>query len=156
MHGYTAEQGLRLEYPGKKPIKEILATSPGNYEPSEAYCDGDNRLYHADNLPVLAALAQDESVAGKVRLVYIDPPFATATGFESRKQKHAYNDHLVGPAFVEALRERLILIHRLLADDGSLYLHLDERSLPSSRPSVGVHSQPPLLAPDRGVCRRRE
>ena len=37
------------------------------------------------------------------------------------------HDHLVGPDFVEALRERLVLIHRLLADDGSLYLHLDGR-----------------------------
>lgn len=121
------EQGLRLEYPGKKPVKDILATAPGHYTPAVVYGAGDNRLYHDDNLPVLAALAQDESVAGKVKLVYIDPPFATAASFESRKQKHAYDDHLVGPAFIEALRERLILIHRLLADDGSLYLHLDER-----------------------------
>lgn len=86
-----------------------------------------NRLYHADNLGVLAALAKDEAVAGKVRLVYIDPPFATDSAFESRQQQHAYDDHLTGAAFVEALRERLILIHQLLADDGSLYLHLDSR-----------------------------
>ena len=64
-----------------------------------------------------------------MRLVYIDPPFATASAFESRKQNHAYDDYTVGPAFVEALRERLILIHQLLADDGSLYLHLDERMI---------------------------
>ena len=127
VEGHSAEQRLRLEYPGKKPVEEILGTPPGRYEASKAHCGGDNRLYHGDNLGVLAALAQDESVAGKVRLVYIDPPFSTAAAFESRKQKHAYNDHLVGPDFVEALRERLILIHRILADDGSLYLHLDER-----------------------------
>jgi adenine-specific DNA-methyltransferase len=120
-------QFLRLEYPGKKSVSEILATPPGMYVPDASYAEGDNRLYDGDNLPVLAALTQDESVVGKVRLVYIDPPFATAAAFESRKQKHAYDDHLVGPAFVEALRERLILLHRLLADDGSLYLHLDER-----------------------------
>ncbi len=124
---YPAGQGLRLEYAGKKTTDEILATPAGFYEPSGVHGAGDNRLYHADNLAVLAALARDESVAGKVRLVYIDPPFATAAAFESRKQDHAYDDHLVGPAFVESLRERLILIHRLLADDGSLYLHLDGR-----------------------------
>jgi adenine-specific DNA-methyltransferase len=118
---------FRLEYPGKKSVNEILATPPGLYIPSSTYNAGENRLYHDDNLSVLATLAQDKSVAGNVRLVYIDPPFSTAATFESRKQKHAYHDHLVGPAFVEALRERLILIHRLLADDGSLYLHLDER-----------------------------
>jgi len=124
---HPADQDLRLDYPGKKPAEEILATQPGCFELSKSYGGGGDRLYHADNLAVLATLMQDESVAGKVRLVYIDPPFATAAAFESRKQRHAYDDHLVGPAFVEALRERLILIHRLLADDGSLYLHLDER-----------------------------
>ncbi|WP_372486164.1 site-specific DNA-methyltransferase [Stenotrophomonas sepilia] len=121
--------GFRLEYSGKKSTEEILSTPAGRYVPNEAYAAGDNRLYHADNLPVLSALAQDESVVGKVKLVYIDPPFATASAFESRGQKHAYDDHLVGPAFVESLRERLVLIHRLLADDGSLYLHLDERMI---------------------------
>jgi len=118
---------LRLEYPGKKPVEAILETPPGQYYPSATYCTGENRLYHADNLGVLAALAQDETVAGQVRLVYIDPPFATASAFHSRKQNHAYDDHLVGAEFIEFLRERLVLIHRLLADDGSLYLHLDER-----------------------------
>ena len=121
--------GFRLEYPGKKSVENILATPAGRYAPNATYVGGNNRLYHADNLAVLAALAQDESVVGKVKLVYIDPPFATASAFESRKQKHAYDDHLVGPAFVESLRARLILIHRLLADDGSLYLHLDERMI---------------------------
>ena len=114
--------GFRLEYPGKKAQEDILALPAGRYSPNPAYSAGDNRLYHADNLAVLAALAKDEAVSGKVKLVYIDPPFATASSFESRKQNHAYDDHLVGPDFVETLRERLILIHRLLADDGSLYL----------------------------------
>ena len=128
--GHPADTGgFRLEYPGKKSAEEILATPAGRYVPNPAYVGGDNRLYHADNLAVLSALAQDATVAGKVKLVYIDPPFATASAFESRKQKHAYDDHLVGPAFVESLRERLVLIHRLLADDGSLYLHLDERMI---------------------------
>jgi adenine-specific DNA-methyltransferase len=129
-NGHLADTGgFRLEYPGKKSVEEILATPAGRYVPNPAYVGGDNRLYHADNLPVLSALAQDPSVAGKVKLVYIDPPFATASTFKSREQRHAYDDHLVGPAFVESLRERLILIHRLLADDGSLYLHLDERMI---------------------------
>ncbi|MBT9136736.1 MAG: DNA adenine methyltransferase YhdJ [Firmicutes bacterium] len=126
---YPDAQGFRLEYPGKKSEETILATPAGRYEPNAAHVGGENRLYHADNLSVLAALALDGEVAGKIKLVYIDPPFATASAFESRKQKHAYYDHLVGPAFVESLRERLILIHRLLADDGSLYLHLDERMI---------------------------
>jgi adenine-specific DNA-methyltransferase len=120
-----APDGVRLEYPGKRPVDEILATPPGRYAPARG--GGDNRLYHADNLPVLAALLADPAVAGRVRLVYIDPPFATAAAFESRAQAHAYDDALVGAAYLESLRARLVLLHRLLADDGSLYLHLDER-----------------------------
>jgi len=123
----TAE--FRLDYPGKKTKEDILSIPAGNYVPDAIFNNGNNRLYHADNLQVLAALAQDKSVVGKVKLVYIDPPFATAAAFESRKQKHAYDDCLTGAAFVEALRERLVFIHRLLADDGSLYLHLDERMI---------------------------
>jgi len=120
---------FRLDYPGKKTSEEILATPAGHYVPDTVFNCGENRLYHADNLHVLAALAQDESIAGKIKLAYIDPPFATAAAFESRKQAHAYDDYLTGAEFVEALRERLIFIHHLLADDGSFYLHLDERMI---------------------------
>lgn len=124
-HGDT--NGFRLEYPGKKSLEEILAIPAGFYTPNLNCHGGNNRLYYADNLAVLVALAQDKNINGKVKLVYIDPPFATAATFESRKQNHAYDDYLVGPDFVETLRERLIWIHRLLADDGSIYLHLDAR-----------------------------
>lgn len=120
-------QGVKLEYPGKKPIETIINTPPGRYKPGSASSPGGNRIYHADNLGVLAALALDNTICGQVRLVYIDPPFATASAFESRKQRHAYNDHLVGAEYIESLRERLVLIHRILAEDGSLYLHLDAR-----------------------------
>lgn len=125
--GHADAAGFRLEYPGKKSIEEILATPISRFVPIVGYCGEGGRLYHADNLQVLAALVKDKSVFKKIKLVYIDPPFSTAAAFESRTQRHAYDDHLVGPAFVEALRERLILIYHLLADDGSLYLHLDER-----------------------------
>ena len=123
----AATGGFRLEYPGKKPESAILAATPGQYKPRPEHSRGKNRLYHSDNLSALAALLRDDSVSGQIKLVYIDPPFATAARFESRDQTYAYDDTLVGPDFVESLRERLILINRLLARDGSLYLHLDSR-----------------------------
>ena len=116
---------VRLEYPGKMPAEAILGIAPRQYQLMEGA--GPDRLYFADNLGVLATLASDPEVAGKVRLAYLDPPYATAGSFESRTQIHAYDDALVGPEFIESLRARLLLLHRLLADDGSLYLHLDER-----------------------------
>lgn len=123
---------LSLEYLGKRPVAEILKTNPVD---SELLWDGSavtsanesNRLYYADNLGAMASLLKDETVAGKVRLVYIDPPFATLSAFHSRSLEHAYEDTLGGPDFVEFLRERLILLRELLAADGSIYLHLDEK-----------------------------
>src|SRR6266568_1189718 len=118
---------IRLEYAGKKNSAEILATKPTNLVQVGKRFQGENRLIFGENLGVLATLAHDERVAGKVRLIYIDPPFATQSAFHSRKLAPAYEDILAGAEFIEFLRERLILLHRLLAEDGSLYLHLDER-----------------------------
>lgn len=122
-----ATANIRLEYPGKKTVGEILA-SPAT--PLVALKKGtlqENRLIFGDNLGVLAALSKDNSIAGKVRLVYIDPPYATQSAFHSRQLTPAYEDTLAGAGFIESLRERLVWLHHLLADDGSLYLHLDER-----------------------------
>lgn len=85
-----------------------------------------NRLYYGDNLPILASLLYASSIRGKVRLIYIDPPFATKSVFQSRAQADAYCDLLAGAHYVEFIRERLILLRELLAEDGSIYVHLDE------------------------------
>jgi len=97
-----------------------------------------NMLIRGDNIDALACLMDLPDVAGSVRLVYIDPPFATGQEFRSgrkrsatisasRKDPVAYDDRLSGAAFLEFLRRRLILLRELLADDGSIYLHLDAR-----------------------------
>jgi len=124
----TSSAPITLSYPGKKPAQEILAGAPGIFE-SVPYSTGNlgKRLYFADNLPVLTHLAQDASVCGKVRLVYIDPPFATQTVFHSRKLSHAYADVFDTADYLEFMRERLIMLHRLLAVDGSIYVHLDAK-----------------------------
>ena len=118
---------MRLEYAGKLPIRDILALPAGQYTTSENHKGNPNRLYHDDNLPVLCSLYREEGIRGHVRLVYIDPPFATEASFESRTRRHAYDDHLAGAGYVEALRHRLVLIRELLSNDGALYLHLDAR-----------------------------
>ena len=75
----------------------------------------------------MARLRDDPKVRGNVRLIYIDPPFATGSVFQSRSLQDAYDDSLVGAQFVEFLRERIIILHDLLADDGSIYVHLDRK-----------------------------
>jgi adenine-specific DNA-methyltransferase len=120
-----------LHYVGKRPEEEILAT--GSAETRMLWDNGirsgsadDSRLYFGENLSVLSHLLNDPSVRGKVRLVYIDPPFATNSVFQSRSQNDAYSDLLAGSHYIEFIRERLILLRELLADDGSIYVHLDE------------------------------
>jgi len=117
-----------LTYDGKASVREVLDTKA-----AEIRClwkgDGEsqNRLYFGENSRILAALMEEPSIKGKVRLIYIDPPFSTQSSFYSRKQRHAYEDTRVGAEYVEFLRRRIILLAELLANDGSLYLHLDEK-----------------------------
>ncbi|MFB2769797.1 site-specific DNA-methyltransferase [Pelatocladus sp. BLCC-F211] len=118
---------FRLEYEDKATRDEILAIAPAKLA-HVLSVEGlhKNRLFYGENLRVLRTLLDDDNVAGKVSLVYIDPPYATGSGFTSRKQDHAYHDLIEGAEYLEFLRRRLILIKELLADDGSIYVHLDE------------------------------
>ena len=119
---------VELSYPGKRPLSEILDTPSGTF--SIVITGGKNKqLYFAENLSALAALTADKSVCGKVQLVYIDPPYATQTVFQSRKLTHAYEDVFETGEYVDFLRERLAFLHRLLAEDGSIYLHIDDKML---------------------------
>lgn len=83
------------------------------------------RLYHADNIDVLTLLINDEKVRGKVDLIYIDPPYNTGGAFETRDFKHAYNDNYTIEAYLNFMYARLELMHTLLSDRGSIYIHLD-------------------------------
>ena len=117
---------VTIEYPGKMCAHQVLEHKPGRYV-SKSNTENPNRLYHDDNLHVLAHLAQDVNVAGKVTLAYIDPPFATNGRFHYRRMNHAFSDNLTGSTYIETLRHRLIFIHHLLSDRGSIYLHLDSK-----------------------------
>jgi len=122
----------RLFYKGKTSEDEILRTKPANvyllWNDNDNYkAASKNRLYFGDNLPILASLLNDSSVIGKVKLIYIDPPFATGGIFQSRKQVNAYQDILTGPSYLEFLRRRLVILRELLAEDGSIYIHLDNK-----------------------------
>jgi adenine-specific DNA-methyltransferase len=86
-----------------------------------------NRLYYGDNLSVMTDLLKDESVKGKIRLIYIDPPYATNSVFQTRKQQDAYTDLLTGDDYLNFMHERLVLMKELLANDGSIYVHLDNK-----------------------------
>jgi adenine-specific DNA-methyltransferase len=121
---------VEITYPGKRRAEDILKTPPGMFEVvrrEKKTAAAGNRLYYGDNLSVLAHLNQDPSIKGKVRLIYIDPPYATQTVFHSRELAHAYEDVFELAEYLEFMRERLIFLHSLLADDGTIYVHLDAK-----------------------------
>lgn len=97
--------------------------------------DSLNRLIFGDNLQALKSLLRLKQQGGLrnpdgshgFKLIYLDPPFATARDFAADTEELAYADKVVGAKFVEFLRRRLILMRELLAPDGNLYVHLDEK-----------------------------
>lgn len=128
-NGHHLSIDITLSYDGKQSEKEILATKPAKLKrvsTNGVKGAAPNRLYAGENLAVLAALLNDPAVRGKVRLIYIDPPYATRSVFQSRRQADAYSDLLEGAHYIEFLRARLILLRELLAADGSIYVHLDD------------------------------
>ena len=127
-----------LVYHGKEREEDIIAdTLAAPLQPVRTFgangVDWHNMLIFGDNLQVMKSLLEMKK-AGKlcnadgtpgVRLVYIDPPFATKQEFRGTQDQKAYQDKIAGASFVEFLRKRLVLIRELLADDGTVYVHLD-------------------------------
>lgn len=123
---------VELTYRGKVPASQVLETapcSPIELLGSASGISSGNRFYFGENLHVLAHLMRNPEISGKVRLVYIDPPFSTQTVFHARSLEHAYEDVLSGAVYIEFVRQRLILLREIMADDGSLYIHLDAKML---------------------------
>ncbi len=78
----------------------------------------DNRLIFGDNLLALKALEQE--FAGKVKCVFIDPPYNTGSAFTH------YDDGVEHSLWLSLMRDRLELIRRLLSEDGSLWITIDD------------------------------
>lgn len=130
----------RLVYEGKLTREEVLAQTPAApWQLVRSFCDErpfedgwQNLLVWGDNLLAMRELLADQrgpnrfGTRDKIKLVYIDPPFATRQDFMKDKEK-AYRDKVAGSKFLEFLRRRLILLRELLADDGSIYVHLDTK-----------------------------
>ena len=78
----------------------------------------DNILIHGDNLLALKALEQEYT--GKVKCVFIDPPYNTGSAFEH------YDDGIEHSLWLSLIRDRIALLKRLLSEDGSLWLTIDD------------------------------
>jgi len=132
-----------LEYAGKRSKAAILAEAGagiGAAPLQTVRCFGEakddewkNLIVQGDNLQFLKTCYKNtdplikDKVKGKIKLIYIDPPFATKSDFGGREGEKSYTDKVATAEFIESLRERLIYMRELLADDGSIYLHCDWR-----------------------------
>ncbi|HEX5703910.1 MAG TPA: site-specific DNA-methyltransferase [Pyrinomonadaceae bacterium] len=81
----------------------------------------DNRLIFGDNLLALKALEQE--FLGQIKCIYIDPPFNTQQAFEH------YDDTTEHSDWLRLMRDRLVLLRRLMTKDGTLFVHIDDNEL---------------------------
>ncbi|MBN2465968.1 hypothetical protein JXD38_10150 [candidate division WOR-3 bacterium] len=138
-----------------------------------------NKLIWGDNLLVMGSLL--EKFAGKMDLIYIDPPFATGADFsytaeigekgeevykeQSAIEEKAYRDTWGGgnASWLGMIRDRFVLMRDLLGDTGVLAVHIDYRMHGAVRllldeifgPTQTVWSGPSLMDRRIGVCRVR-
>jgi adenine-specific DNA-methyltransferase len=78
----------------------------------------DNRLIFGDNLLALKALEQE--FAGKVKCVFIDPPYNTGSAFEH------YDDGVEHSLWLSLMRDRLEILRAMLAKDGAIWISVDD------------------------------
>lgn len=120
------KQRLELTWIGKdeRPRLEpriLLEDADKSYHASARVTDHDifdNILIHGDNLLALKALEQE--FTGKVKCVFIDPPYNTGSAFEH------YDDGIEHSLWLSLMRDRLELLRRLLSDEGSLWITIDD------------------------------
>lgn len=118
------------------PLQPVRTFGPDGVNASATREDAwQNKLIFGDNLQAMKTLLEMKK-EGKlcnangtpgVRLVYIDPPFATRQDFAGTEDQKAYQDRIAGSAFIEFLRRRFVFIRELLSEDGAIYVHLDWR-----------------------------
>ena len=87
---------------------------------SKSYGDpaSKNMLIHGDNLIALKALQQD--FAGKIKCIYIDPPYNTGSAFKQ------YDDSVEHSIWLSLMRDRLVLLKSLLCEDGTIWISIDD------------------------------
>ncbi|MHB1680773.1 MAG: DNA methyltransferase [bacterium] len=133
----TKQKEYELVYAGKMRKEDVLADTEEakpvplqiekifNGEKYPLYSkDWRNLLIFGDNLQILKTIYEDKDliikgkVRGKVKLIYIDPPFGTGDEYDGNKGQSAYSAKRKGADFVEFIRRRIILLKELLTIDG--------------------------------------
>ena len=154
MHERVSTQAILRVLNRQDIQRDLFADPQHNYAQAVQFYQHDvewtNRMILGDSLHVMASLARRESLAGKVQVIYFDPPYGIrfASNFQPRlgqrnvkDQEHdltrepemvkAYRDTwtLGVHSYLAYLRDRLILARELLTDSGSIFLQISDRNL---------------------------
>ena len=131
-----------LTYTGKMKKEDILRNEDGvsavPFQKNKTFYgknndNWENMIVYGENLQFLKNIYINEDpiikdkIKGKVKLIYIDPPFATDDEFRGKDGAKAYSDKVKGTRFIEFLRRRLIVAKEILDEDGTIYVHLDNK-----------------------------
>ena len=122
----TKKQRLELTWIGKeiRPKLEpriLLEDAEKSYHATHRVSENDifdNRLIFGDNLLAIKALEQE--FTGKVKCIFIDPPYNTGSAFEH------YDDGVEHSIWLGLMRDRLEILRNLLSEDGSLWITIDD------------------------------
>lgn len=110
---------LELCWPGKdievKPEPRVLIEDP---EKSYGESDTENMIINADNLLALKALEQ--KFTGKIKCIYIDPPYNTGNAFEH------YDDGIEHSIWLNLMNQRLRILKKLLSEEGVIFVQIDD------------------------------
>lgn len=127
-----------LHWHGKRPFTSTQYYPAQHKETYGSEVDGwRNKIYWGDNLQVMSHLLKQ--YRGKIRLVYIDPPFDSKADYKKKIslkgnslysdlsvfEEKQYSDIWTNDEYLQFMYERLILIKELLSSDGAIYLHCD-------------------------------
>ena len=129
----SKHQKLELTWIGKenRPRLEpriLLEDADKSYHAAERRSEKDifdNRLIFGDNLLALKALEQE--FTGKVKCIFIDPPYNTGSAFEQ------YDDGIEHSLWLSLIRDRIDILYNLLAPNGSLWASIDDNEMPYLR-----------------------
>lgn len=136
---WQGRRAAALPDPAEVRVRETF--DPEGRRPLDESASGWNRLFHADNLPVLHTLAQGD-LRGRFKLIYADPPYGSGVLWTSKVRLRGpqreygrrllarlpeYDDAMDDAGYLQFMLDRLVVLRDLLAPDGVLWLHCDHR-----------------------------
>lgn len=113
-------QKLELTWIGKDDRHENLEPRILIESPEYSYGDTntENIIIHGDNLLGLRAI--EDKYTNSIKCIYIDPPYNTGEAFEN------YDDNLEHSIWLDLMRSRLMILRRLLREDGTIWIQIDD------------------------------